>query len=105
VPDTDGAAGSSGAVRQVLAAAREAGFLGPGPTERHLAHAEGFVSMIRTLELPEKQQLLDLGSGGGLPGLVVAAAWPSVRMVLLDANARRCEFLELRAKSRGQGIF
>ena len=37
---------------------------------------------------------LDLGSGGGLPGLVLAAHWPTSRWTLLDASERRTNFLE-----------
>jgi 16S rRNA (guanine527-N7)-methyltransferase len=37
---------------------------------------------------------LDLGSGGGVPGLALAASWPASRWVLLDVNARRGAFLE-----------
>ena len=42
----------------------------------------------------QSPRLLDLGSGGGLPGLVVAGAWPEATMVLLEANERRAQFLE-----------
>ena len=41
---------------------------------------------------------LDLGSGGGLPGLVLAQYWPASAGVLLDSSERRTEFLE-----RGRG--
>jgi 16S rRNA (guanine527-N7)-methyltransferase len=37
--------------------------------------------------------VVDLGSGGGLPGLVVATEWPDVRLELLEANGRRGAFL------------
>ena len=36
---------------------------------------------------------LDLGSGGGLPGLVLAHRWPGDEGVLLDASARSVDFL------------
>jgi 16S rRNA (guanine527-N7)-methyltransferase len=81
-------------LREVLLSAREAGFLGPGPIERHLRHAEGFVSLARAQSESDSARFLDLGSGGGLPGLVIADAWPTVRLVLLEANERRAQFLE-----------
>ena len=37
---------------------------------------------------------LDLGSGGGVPGLVLAMRWPEAHGVLLEAARRRCAFLE-----------
>ncbi|MGO9857495.1 MAG: RsmG family class I SAM-dependent methyltransferase [Acidimicrobiales bacterium] len=80
----------------VLAEARGAGFLGPGALEPQIRHAEGFAAAARGLaaERPETPRVLDLGSGGGLPGLVVAAAWHEVAMVLLDASRRRAAFLQ-----------
>ncbi len=78
---------------QVLADARRAGFLGPGPLEIQLRHAEGFAEIARELETGPRPRVLDLGSGGGLPGLVVAQHWPEASLVLLDASARRTDFL------------
>jgi 16S rRNA (guanine527-N7)-methyltransferase len=95
VPDTDPDAVDSAALQKVLLAAREAGFLGPGPIDRHFRHALGFVNLARTVEpVVANPRILDLGSGGGLPGLVVAQQWPEARLVLLEANQRRAQFLE-----------
>jgi 16S rRNA (guanine527-N7)-methyltransferase len=65
------------------------GFLGPGPVATHVAHAEGFAA---GLERPP-ERFLDMGSGGGVPGLVLALTWPDADAVLLDAGERRCAFL------------
>ena len=37
---------------------------------------------------------VDLGSGGGLPGLVLAVAWPATRWSLVEGSTRRAGFLE-----------
>ena len=44
---------------------------------------------------------LDLGSGGGVPGLVLACARPGWTAVLLDARERRCRFLREAAVALG----
>ena len=41
----------------------------------------------------ESARLVDVGSGNGLPGLVVAVMRPDVRVVLLEPSARRTSFL------------
>jgi 16S rRNA (guanine527-N7)-methyltransferase len=73
----------------VLEEAKSLGFLGPGPVDSHLEHARRFV--VTALELPARA--LDLGSGGGVPGLVLAFTWPKSHWVLLDAMHKRCVFL------------
>ncbi len=83
---------------EVLIEARALGFLGPGPVEPHLRHAGGFADLARAQSalhppLGHFSRILDLGSGGGLPGLVVASQWPECELLLLDAKERRCEFL------------
>jgi 16S rRNA (guanine527-N7)-methyltransferase len=40
------------------------------------------------------QTVIDIGSGGGLPAIPLALALPTVRFTLLEANARKCAFLE-----------
>ncbi len=74
----------------VLEEARELGFLGPGPSEGQLRHA---VELARVIG-PFAGHFLDLGSGGGLPGLVLAFELPEATGCLLDAQQRRCVFLE-----------
>ncbi|MFM7062718.1 MAG: 16S rRNA (guanine(527)-N(7))-methyltransferase RsmG [Actinomycetes bacterium] len=76
------------ALQEVLEASRELGFLGPGPAVFHVEHARLLLSLTPTVG-----RALDLGSGGGVPGLIVAVARPHLEVVLLDAMAKRCDFL------------
>jgi 16S rRNA (guanine527-N7)-methyltransferase len=78
-----------GTLLDVLEDARELGLLGPGPVARQYEHALNLACAIGDFE----GRLLDLGSGGGLPGLVLFRQWPEAHGVLLDAQRRRCEFL------------
>lgn len=41
----------------------------------------------------ENQTLLDIGSGAGFPGLVLAIAFPNLKITLLEPTLKRCNFL------------
>jgi 16S rRNA (guanine527-N7)-methyltransferase len=103
VDDTDHGDPSPTLLHQVLLEARAAGFLGPGPIAPHLDHAAGFLTLARRLSTgsPAGPRLMDLGSGGGLPGLVIATEWPTATLVLLDANERRTDFLRQSVRRLG----
>ena len=45
--------------------------------------------------------VIDIGSGGGLPAVPLAVTMPQVRFTLLEANARKCAFLEHVAGTLG----
>ncbi len=80
----------SASVQNVLGEAQRRGLLGPGPLEGPRQHALGFAEAIG--EPPGRA--LDIGSGGGLPGLVLAELWPESEWVLLDGAKRSTGFLE-----------
>lgn len=73
----------------MLGRARDLGFLGPGPIGPHVDRA---LDLDAAIPHPP-QAALDLGSGGGLPGLPLALLWTRSEWVLLDASARRTAFL------------
>lgn len=73
----------------MLARAQRRGFLGPGPVGEHLQHAKAFVDAV---DAPGRA--LDLGSGAGIPGFVLALAWPNSRWTLLEASVTRAASLE-----------
>lgn len=73
-----------------LRRAQQLGLLGPTPVEAHVEHAAGFLQALE----PVEGRVIDLGSGGGVPGLVIAGARPDLELVLVDAMQKRCEFLE-----------
>ncbi len=42
--------------------------------------------------------IVDVGSGGGAPGIPIAASLPNREVVLLEASRRKCAFLETAAR-------
>jgi 16S rRNA (guanine527-N7)-methyltransferase len=50
---------------------------------------------LRGVELVSRFEgtIVDVGSGGGIPGIPIATALPDREVTLLEANARKCEFL------------
>lgn len=58
--------------------------------ERHVVDSMRVVPLIPR----SAADAVDIGSGAGLPGVVVAAARPSLRVTLLEAQRKRVAFLE-----------
>lgn len=56
--------------------------------ERHLLNSAAVVPF-----LPATGRIVDMGSGAGLPGVVVAAMLPDAEVVLLEPMERRCAWL------------
>lgn len=49
----------------------------------------------------EFQTLLDVGSGGGFPGIVLAIFYPNKRITLCESIRKKCDFLSESVKSLG----
>ena len=60
----------------------------------HLEESLAAVPFVRRFEGP----VVDVGSGGGAPGIPLAAALPDRQVVLLEATRRKCDFLESVAR-------
>ena len=71
----------------------ERGLLGPRETprlwERHLLNCAGVTELLEPGSV-----VADVGSGAGLPGVVLAAMRPDVTVVLVEPLLRRATFLE-----------
>ena len=71
----------------------EHGLLGPREAprlwERHLLNCAGLADLLEP-----GQVVADLGSGAGLPGIVLAVLRPDVTVVLIEPLLRRASFLE-----------
>lgn len=68
--------------------------------ERH--YGESLAALPLLSQAPGR--LVDLGSGAGFPGWVLAAARPDWRVTLVEANARKATFLRIAARRAGLSI-
>lgn len=84
---------------ETLRQAQRFGFFGDRDVAEAADHASAFVEAIGVL--PIGARLLDLGSGGGLPGLVIADAYPHIFVVLLDRREKRTDYLERATRRLG----
>jgi len=65
-----------------------------------VAHFLDSLAVARLVRL--KPPVIDLGSGGGLPGIPIALAYPGLSIVLFEPRAKRVAFL--RSAVQGLGI-
>jgi len=84
----------------VLEESRLQGHLGPGPIEPQI---ERSLALCAAVDPPGSGAIVDLGSGGGLPGLVMAAAWPTTTWLLIDGRELRAAFLRDAVRHLGWG--
>ncbi len=81
-----------------LTDARRIGAIGPGALAEHLDHAFGYLTPG---DLAPGAQVLDLGSGGGLPALPLALLRPDTRWILVEAWRRRVDTLRRTVRLLG----
>ena len=70
----------------------ERGLIGPREGER-IWDRHIFNCLPITQLLPQGASLFDIGSGAGLPGIVIALARPDLKVTLIEPLERRVEFL------------
>ncbi len=71
----------------------ERGLIGPREGER-IWDRHIFNCLPVTQLLPQGTTLFDIGSGAGLPGIVIALARPDIQVTLIEPLERRVEFLK-----------
>ncbi len=71
--------------------------------ERHLIPSLYYVKYLSVLT-SEKLRVLDVGSGGGLPGVVLSVLKPDWEVVLLDSSRKKTFFLRKVKENLGLGV-
>ncbi|MEY4173817.1 MAG: putative ribosomal small subunit methyltransferase [Actinomycetota bacterium] len=77
------------ALLHALALIQERGAIGETSLERAVAHADQYAARVPRAAT----DAVDLGSGGGLPGLVIAVRCPWLHLTLVERRTKRADLL------------
>jgi 16S rRNA (guanine527-N7)-methyltransferase len=69
-----------------------------GLYEKHVLHS---LSIAAAFEFPDGAEVLDLGTGGGFPGIPLAIYFPSVKFHLADSIAKKLKVVQGVAEGIG----
>jgi 16S rRNA (guanine527-N7)-methyltransferase len=100
--DPEARAAIDGHVRLLLAwntAINLTSITDPGAVAR--LHVADSLAALEVLRAGPHATILDLGSGGGFPGLPLAAALPASRVLLVESVARKATFLDVARRTLG----
>jgi 16S rRNA (guanine527-N7)-methyltransferase len=73
------------------------------PAEVARLHLLDALSVLPVLDVLAPQRALDLGSGGGVPGIVLALARPEVSWTLVDSVGRKADAMRGFVEALGMG--
>lgn len=60
----------------------------------YLKHFYDSLTLTKIINL-NNQSICDMGTGAGFPGLVLKIVFPNLKVTLMDATQKKCEFLRL----------
>jgi len=66
--------------------------------EVYLKHFYDSLTLSKIIDLTKEDSLCDLGSGAGLPGIVIKIFYPNLNVVLVDSLNKRINFLNIVIK-------
>lgn len=66
--------------------------------ERHVLHS---LAIAKVIEFLPKAKILDLGTGGGFPGIPLAILYPEVEFLMVDSRGKKIKVVQEIAKALG----
>jgi len=64
------------------------------PVEAWVRHAADSLSLVPWIAEAGAKRIVDIGTGGGFPGIPIAIAMPDVHVVLVDSVGKKVRFLQ-----------
>jgi 16S rRNA (guanine527-N7)-methyltransferase len=66
--------------------------------ERHILHS---LTILKYIDIKEKARVLDVGTGGGLPGIPLKVARPDIKITLVDSIKKKTTMAEMFGSHTG----
>ncbi len=66
--------------------------------EHHILHS---LAIAKTFSFPDNAKVLDVGTGGGFPGIPLAIMFPNVEFTLIDSIGKKLTVADAAAKAAG----
>lgn len=66
---------------------------------RHILHS---LSVLKYYTIPQKSYCLDVGTGGGLPGIPISIARPDLHVLMVDSIAKKIKVTKMLADHAGR---
>lgn len=66
-----------------------------------IKHFIDSLMLLKYISIPENSKIIDVGTGAGFPGLVIAAARSDVKVTLLDSTGKKLKVVEDIAQKMG----
>ncbi len=60
----------------------------------YLKHFYDSITLVKAIDLTKINNLIDVGTGAGFPGMVIKILFPNIVVTLLDSNNKKISFLE-----------
>jgi 16S rRNA (guanine527-N7)-methyltransferase len=63
--------------------------------DRHILHS---LMILKHVKIPQKARVLDVGTGGGLPGIPVKIARPDIKLLMVDSIKKKVSMTSMFAQ-------
>jgi len=64
----------------------------------YLKHFYDSITFVKAIDLNKYNNLIDIGTGAGFPGMMLKILYPKLEVTLLDSNNKKIKFLEELSK-------
>ena len=63
-------------------------------TEKREVYIKHFIDSILPVKMLNSEKVIDVGTGGGFPGVPLKILFPNIKLTLLEATQKKCAYLE-----------